>query len=94
MRLAETRDLFASRFDFPTDRSTVVEQMGATTIESPTGEDETIEAILTRVDQDEYGSADELYDLLITYVSDQYIGRKFYDDRGSMPVADLDEVSF
>ena len=94
MRLAETRDLFASTLEFPTDRDTVVDRVGDATIEAPTGDDETIERILRRVDQTEYASVDELYDLLIASVGEQYIGRKFYDDRGATFGSDLDEVSF
>lgn len=94
MRLAETRDLFASEFTFPVERSTVIERVGETPLEAPTGESESIADILEIADQAEYDSPDELFDALVTYVGDEYIGRKFYDDRGATIQDDLDEVSF
>lgn len=94
MRLSETRDLFASRFEFPVDREEVMEQVGDIEIDAPTGEAERIGTILDRTEQGTYGSSEELQDLVITYVGDQYIGRKFYDERGGTVQSDLDEVSF
>lgn len=94
MRLSETRDLFVSRFEFPVDRNVVMEQVGDIEIDAPMGEAERIGTVLDRTEQDSYASSEELQDLIITYVGDQYIGRKFYDDRGANLQSDLDEVSF
>jgi hypothetical protein len=94
MRLPETRDLFARELTFPTSHGSVVESIGDEEIEAPTGHSETIAEVLERTSRDEYDSADELYDALMTFVSDAFIGRKFYDDRGSSPKSDEEEVSF
>ena len=94
MRIAETRDLFASEFAFPVDRETVLDRVGDHEIDAPSGESETIGDILTLIEQDTYESVDELFDVLVTFVGDEYIGRKFYDDRGANVQQDLDEVSF
>ena len=93
MRIAETRDLFASECDFPADRKAVIEAVGDVALDAPLGESESIGEILERTEQDEYRSVDELYDALITNVGDAFIGRKFYDDR-SGNVQGHDEVSF
>lgn len=94
MRLSEARDLFASRFEFPVEREAVLEQVGDVEIEAPTGDAERIGTVLGRTEQATFASSEELQDLLITFVSDQYVGRKFYDDRGANVRSDLDEVSF
>jgi hypothetical protein len=94
MRLSETRDLFVERLDFPAKRETVLETVGSIELDAPMGEPESIEQILERTDAAEFESADELYDSLVTFVGDQYIGRKFYDDRGSQAGIDTEEVHF
>lgn len=71
---------------YPIDRRTVIEEFGELTLESPDDPPDDIAAILGRLGTDErYGSADELYLTIIGTVSDRYIGRKFYDDRGTNP---------
>jgi hypothetical protein len=82
VRLPETRDLFSRRIDFPADRSAVVEAVGDVSLDAPYGDPETIAEVLSRSPVEEFDSADELYDALVSYVGDAYIGRKFYDDRG------------
>lgn len=86
---------------YPVDQAAVVERVGATEIEGANdGETETISAIIDAVGQDTYWSADELYTTIVGNVSDDYIGRKFYDDRGGNPAEvgsaprDEDNVSF
>ena len=95
MRLPETRDLFARELTFPTSYQTVIEAIGDQELQAPTGQSETIEEVLDRTSNEQYRSADELYDALMTFVSDEFIGRKFYDDRGTTPKdGDDDEVVF
>lgn len=94
MRLSETRNLFVSSFDFPVERATVIEQVGEVEIDAPTGDADDIESVLTRTDQETFDTAEELHDVITTFVGEQYIGRKFYDDRGANLRTDLDEVHF
>ncbi len=91
MRLSETRDLFARRLDFPVTCDAVRESVGETELEAPSGGSERIAQILDRCGTDEFASPDELYGTLMTFVSDEFIGRKYYDDRGSSPTAPGDE---
>ena len=90
MRLPETRDLFAQTLEFPVTRETVLETVGDTELDAPTGNNETIAEVLDRCDTEEFVSADGLYGTLMTFVSDGFIGRKYYDDRGTNPT-DPDE---
>ncbi len=94
MRLSETRNLFVSSLSFPADRDTVIKEVGDVEIDAPAGDPDRIEHVLTRTDQTTYESAEELHDVLVTFVGDQYIGRKFYDDRGANLHSGLDEVHF
>lgn len=93
MRLPQTRDLFTREFEFPAHRDAVIDGVGDVELDAMYGEPETIAEVLSRTDQKEFDSVDELYDALITFVGEQYIGRKFYDDRGMNPETD-EEVSF
>jgi len=92
IRLPEARDLFGQELSFPLTCAKVKERVGDVVLVSPSGPSETIEEALDRCETREFGSADELYGVLLTYVGEEYIGRKMYDDRGSTPGYD-DEVS-
>lgn len=94
MRLPETRDLFARKLDFPVSRDTVVETVGSTELSPPDGESTTIQTVIERSEMDEFDSADDLYDTLMMLVGARFVGRRYYDDRGSMPQDDESEVSF
>lgn len=96
MRLPETRDLFARTLQFPASRNTVLETVGSTELLPPDGEATTIRTVIERSDVEEFDSADDLYDTLMTLVGAQFIGRRYYDDRGGMPqqADDDSEVSF
>ena len=93
MRLPETRDLFAKTLEFPASRPAVIDAVGETELEAPGGDNETIAQVLDRSGIDEFSSADELYDTLLTFVSDAFIGRKYYDDRGTSIREEKDEVN-
>lgn len=95
MRLPETRDLFARVLEFPVSRETVIETVGGTELSPPDGESTTIGAVIVRSDVEEFQSADDLYDTLMTVVGARFVGRRYYDDRGAMPTQDDEsEVSF
>ena len=94
MRLSDTRDRFIGELTFPAQRATVIERLGDVPLDPPTGEPETIGEVLERSETRVFRSPDELYDTLVTFVGDQYVGRKFYDDRGGNTGIDTEEVSF
>lgn len=96
MRLPETRDLFARKLQFPVTRATVLEIVGDTELHAPGGKNKTIGNIIERCETDEFDSADSLYGTLMTFVGEEFIGRKYYDDRSGVgPSHDEDhEVNF
>lgn len=96
MRLPETRDLFARKLQFPATRTTVIETLGETVLDAPSGDNITIGDVIERSQTEEFRSADTLYDTLMTFVGEDFIGRKYYDDRGGIgqSTADEQEVNF
>lgn len=94
MRLPETRDLFGRELNFPVERTAVVEKIGDVELESPRGTSETIAEVLSRTETDEFTSADDLFDTLMTFVGGDHIGRQRYDDRGTTTAEREEEVSF
>jgi len=94
MRLSDARDRFVSEFRFPVEREAVLETLGDVEIEGLADDPETVGEVLNRAGDDEFRSADELYDAIIGSIGSGYVGRRFYDDRGSNAGIDIDEVSF
>ncbi|MFB6252145.1 MAG: hypothetical protein ABEI27_10765 [Halobellus sp.] len=93
MRLPETRDVFVRELTFPTTIDAVIETLGDEQLKAPNGESETIAEVLDHCEQETFRSADELYNELLTFVGEGFIGRKYYDDRGTQTTED-EEVSF
>jgi hypothetical protein len=94
MRLIDARDQFVSEFTFPVDREAVFDAMGDVEIDGPTDNPETVGEVLERSGAESFQSADELYDTIIGTIGSEYVGRRFYDDRGSNTALDIEEVSF
>ncbi|MFC7096433.1 DUF5789 family protein [Halobaculum marinum] len=94
MRLTEARAAFDRRIAFPADRDAVLEAVGDERLEAPNGDDTTVAAVLERADATAFDSADELYDTLLGFVGDAFVGRKFYDDRGDQTAVDTEQQSF
>jgi len=93
MRLPETRNLIVKEIEFPISCEDAVEEIGDVRIESPNGYEEAISDALGRCGDETFGSADELYDTVVSSVSEEFVGRKGYDDRGPNP-GDGEEISF
>jgi len=93
MRLSNARDRFVSEFTFPIKREQVLDTLGDVEIDGPTDDPETVSEVLGRADVESFDSAEELYDTLIGLMGSEYVGRRFYDDRGSNTAIDIEEVS-
>jgi hypothetical protein len=93
MRLSEARDRFAAELDFPVDRDSVIDELGDVPLTAPGGDAESVGVVVERSNVSTFGSADELFDALVGNVGEAFVGRKFYDDRGTNPQLD-EEVSF
>jgi len=85
MRPTEAYTTFEQRYSYPVDRDTVIETMGETTVESPSGEDTTVAETFEHADTDQFESAQALGDAFLSWLPERFIGRKYYDDRGDNP---------
>lgn len=88
MRINELPGFLDQELNYPVARSAVIEQIGDIELESPTDERRaTISTSLERLNEGSYHNSEELFHAIVGTVSDQYIGRKYYDDRGSNPAS-------
>lgn len=85
MNISELAIALDRELEYPIDRSTVIEQIGDVSIDGPVQPSDDIASILARLDEETYRSADQLFLTILGTVSDRYIGRKYYDDRGTNP---------
>lgn len=86
MKISNMLASLEDELTFPIDQDSVIRQIGAVEIDAPDAQEtETISTIIGPVGQETYGSADELFTTIIGNVNDEYIGRKFYDDRSGNP---------
>ncbi|MCT9094896.1 hypothetical protein [Haloarchaeobius sp. HME9146] len=101
MQLGNLEAYLETELQYPVDLDSVLDHIGSTEVEAPdTTGSETIETILRPLGTDTYNSATELLETILGNLSDEYIGRKFYDDRGGnqlevkMGPTDEADVSF
>lgn len=101
MLLSELPDYLEAEFTYPVELETVVERAGDVRIgDADTDDPETIRSALASLGPDSFDSADALYKTIYGNVGDDFIGRKYYDDRGGNPSevpgapSDEDHVSF
>lgn len=92
IRLSEVRDLFSQELTFPTTSEEIITATGDVALYAPGGENESISDVLDRSETEEFQSIDELFDTFMMLLSEEYVGRRKYDDRGTNP-GYSDEVS-
>lgn len=69
---------------YPVTTEAVLGQIGTAEIEAPDRSDsQTVAEVLEPVGEETFGSAEALFEALLGNLSDDYVGRKFYDDRGA-----------
>ncbi|WP_231512877.1 DUF5789 family protein [Haloferax mediterranei] len=86
MEIRELPALLESELTYPVDTGHVVDQIGNVELDTPaTDTSETIGVILAPLGATTFDSPNELYNTILGNVSDDFIGRKFYDDRGANP---------
>lgn len=86
MEINELPDFVDDAFDFPIDVETVIESIGDRTIDAPDRDDsEDLSTILNRAGEKTFETPDALLTAIRGNVSDEYVGRKYYDDRGANP---------
>jgi hypothetical protein len=85
MNITKVRETLDQEYNFPIDQETLVEQVGDTkleALEAQATETETIATVLARTEESTFQSVDDAYHAIIGAITDAYIGRKYYDDRG------------
>lgn len=86
MIIGDLPEWIETEFEFPVTRAVVIDRAGDLEIDAPDREDsESLATILERGGDESYGSSNDLLDAIRGSLSDEYIGRKFYDDRGNNP---------
>lgn len=82
----ELRAYLDEQLSYPVTLAAVREQIGAVTLVAPdSDESETIATVVEDVTDDRFETVDELFETVVSRLPDAYIGRKYYDDRGSNP---------
>lgn len=83
MLLTELPTRLEAEFDYPVELSSVIERMGSVAVEAQDDtEPETVRSILQPLGTETFESSRMLYETIYGSVSDEHVGRKFYDDRG------------
>lgn len=86
MKIRDLPDWVETEFEFPTTTAQVIDRAGDVEIEAPDQPDsETLATILDRAGETTYQSRANLLDAIRGNLTDEYIGRKYYDDRGHNP---------
>lgn len=74
-------------FEFPLTTENVIDQAGDHEVDAPDSvNSETLAAILETGGDETYQSREDLLAAIRGNLSDEYIGRKYYDDRGCNPM--------
>lgn len=84
MRVSKTRQLVEQACEFPIEHETVAASLGDVLLDCPNGEAVSVASVLERSDHRRYGSADELYNVILGNLDESFVGRKYYDDRGGV----------
>ncbi|MCO8265351.1 hypothetical protein ACOZ4B_07220 [Haloferax prahovense] len=86
MDIRDLQSHLETSFEYPVTTERVLDRAGDIEVTAPNVDDaETVETILAPLGTETYESAADLYNTILGSVSDDYIGRKFYDDRGADP---------
>lgn len=91
MEYKETEQIVDQSLEFPVTHTAMVEQIGTIEITSPSGDSVTIREILDPVEEESYLTSDALYTAIIGNLDETFIGRKYYDDRGSATLGTMTE---
>lgn len=81
MRYSETLQLFDQACDFPAEHDRVVQQLGDVELVAQNGDTVKVGEVLALTNESRYESSEGLYTSLVGNLDDNFIGRKYYDDR-------------
>ncbi|MDZ7688811.1 MAG: hypothetical protein U5J64_08855 [Halobacteriales archaeon] len=81
MRLSEIKEYIDSEVETPVEHDTAVEKLNGGEIDCPSGDGKCMTEALERDETRTYETSTEIYESVMCYLGDEYVGRKFYDDR-------------
>ena len=81
MRLSEVKEYIDNRVETPIEHDLAVEQLNGSEIDCPSGEGNGITDALEMDETRTYETSTEIHESVMCYLGDEYVGRKFYDDR-------------
>jgi len=81
MRLSEVKDYIDSEVETPIDHESAVEQLNGREIDCPSGDGKRVSDALKMDETRRYETTEEICESVMCYLGDEYVGRKFYDDR-------------
>ncbi|QDX39460.1 hypothetical protein [Salarchaeum sp. JOR-1] len=82
MRLQDVREYVDRELTYPIDSDRVREHVGDLTVDAPTADASRTVGDLLPAGNDTYESPAALANTLTANLPDEYVGRKYYDDRG------------
>ncbi|WP_410766762.1 hypothetical protein [Haloferax sp. DFSO60] len=87
MHIHRLEAYLSTEFSYPVTTQQVITQIGSIEVDAPDADDsETIETILEPLGGVVCDSPQDLFNTILGNLSDDFIGRKFYDDRGANPM--------
>ena len=81
MRFSEIKEYIDSEVETPIEHDTAVEQLNGEKIACPSGDGECITEALEMDETRKYETSTEIYESVMCYLGEEYVGRKHYDDR-------------
>jgi len=81
MRLSEVKEYIDSEVETPIEHDSAVEQLNGREIDCPSGGGKGITEALEMDETRTYETSTEIHESVMCYLGDEYVGRKFYDDR-------------
>lgn len=75
------RQVIDQSIEFPITHESLVDQLGAVELTPATGDSVRLSEVLTRANEPRYTSAGMLYTTIVGNLTENFIGRKYYDDR-------------
>lgn len=91
MRIQQLERYLNGKLSYPIDVGAVCDTIGSVEIDAPaTSQSRAIQTILLDHENEQFDSAQELYQTILANLPEGYVGRKYYSDRGGYVDADVD----
>jgi len=82
MEITEIRGHLDRTIEFPVGRTELIAALGDREVRAPGGGTTRLAEAIDRTDERTYGSATEAHETIVGNLGENFVGRKYYDDRG------------